>query len=326
MRLALAEAPVRHPRAHRYRAHLAPVVRWSSAPATMPRLAVSQILFQFLQDVESQHFACREIVVDTHSVNISEEAEDVAALFHRKITPISAGTPQELAFAESAVRNLAKISKSMMNGAPHLPTWAWGLADGYATYVHDVLPQRSKGNRSPFEMRLKRKPELRRMFIKTFGAPLQYSPMEGPEHKRGKMTEWGWFAGLQGQMVVVIRKEDLKCINVSKKKIKVYEGSYAYFDPTTMKVPNGNPIEINDVLDVTDDEDLILDDEDNDHDEVGSSSQGESDESNLKSRMLNEPSAMLGGSPTHLAGSVTFLPSRCRPPHTRRIILVGTAS
>ena len=41
MRLALAEAPVRHPRAHRYRSHLAPVVRWSSAPATMPRLAVS---------------------------------------------------------------------------------------------------------------------------------------------------------------------------------------------------------------------------------------------------------------------------------------------
>ena len=248
------------------------------------------ILFQFLQDVESQHFVCREIVVDTHSVNISEEAEDVAALFHCKITPISAGTPQELAFAESAVRNLAKVSKSMMNGAPHLPKWAWGLADGYATYVHDILPQRSKGNKSPFEMRLKRKPELRKMFIKTFGAPLQYSPMDGPEHKRGKMTEWGWFAGLQGQMVVVIRKEDFKCINVSKKKIKVYEGSYAYFDPTTMKVPNGNPIEINDVLDVTDDEDLILDDEDNDHDEVGSSSQGESDESNLKSRMSNEPS------------------------------------
>jgi hypothetical protein len=36
--------------------------------------------------------------------------------------------------------------------------------------------------------------------------------------------------------------------------------------------------------------------------------------------------AMLGGSPTHLAGSVAFLPSRCRPPHARRIILVGTAS
>jgi hypothetical protein len=48
MRLALAEAPVRHPRAHRYIAHLAPVVRWSSAPATMPRLAVSQAISEVL--------------------------------------------------------------------------------------------------------------------------------------------------------------------------------------------------------------------------------------------------------------------------------------
>jgi hypothetical protein len=36
--------------------------------------------------------------------------------------------------------------------------------------------------------------------------------------------------------------------------------------------------------------------------------------------------ATLGGSPTHLAGSVAFLPSRCRPPHTRRTVLVSAAS
>ena len=54
------------------------------------------LLYQFLQDVESQHFRCREIVVDTFSVNISQEAEDVAALFRVKIIPISAVTPQEM--------------------------------------------------------------------------------------------------------------------------------------------------------------------------------------------------------------------------------------
>jgi hypothetical protein len=36
--------------------------------------------------------------------------------------------------------------------------------------------------------------------------------------------------------------------------------------------------------------------------------------------------APLGGSPTHLASSVTFLPSRCRPPHTHRTVLVSAAS
>jgi hypothetical protein len=43
----------------------------------------------------------------------------------------------------------------------------------------------------------------------------------------------------------------------------------------------------------------------------------------LSSAWLKAP---LGGSPTHLVGSVTFLPSRCRPPHTRRTVLVGAAS
>ena len=127
------------------------------------------ILFQYLQDVERQHFKCREVYVDTHIINISTAVEDVAAMFLCKVCPISAGTPQELAFAESAVRILGKISRSLLLGAPHLPQWAWGLADGYATYVHDVLPQRSKGNKSPFELRVGRAPDCDALFIKTEG-------------------------------------------------------------------------------------------------------------------------------------------------------------
>ena len=129
------------------------------------------ILYQFLQDVERQHFVCRELYVDTPSINLSGKAEEVVSLFSCRICPISAGTPQELAYAESGVRTLAKISRAMILGAPHLPSWAWGLSDGYATYVHDVLPQRAHGNKSPFEMRTGRKPNLKLLFIKTFGAP-----------------------------------------------------------------------------------------------------------------------------------------------------------
>ena len=73
------------------------------------------ILFQFLQDVEHQHFVCRELYVDTTINNISTEAEDVAAQFHCKICPISAGTPQELAYAESCVKNLAVKSRALLN-------------------------------------------------------------------------------------------------------------------------------------------------------------------------------------------------------------------
>ena len=161
------------------------------------------ILYQFLQDVERQHFMCKELYVDTYSVNLSKEAEDVAAMFRCRICPISAGTPQELAFAESGVRNVGKISRSMLLGAKHLPSWAWGLADGYATYVHDVLPQRRRGYKSPYELRNGKKPNLDLLFVKCFGAACQYAPMEGAEHKRGKISEWGWFLGMEWPFVLV---------------------------------------------------------------------------------------------------------------------------
>ena len=184
------------------------------------------ILHQFLTDVESQHFTCKELYVDTHSVNLSSELEDVAAMFQTKIVPISAGTPQELAYAESGVRTLSKLSRSMMIDAPHLPKWCWGLADNYATCVHDVLPQKSKGDKSPFEMRTGKKPNMKDLHIKVFGAPCSYAPMGGAEHKRGQLTERGYFLGMQWPMCLVLTRAMDKVINVSRKKIRVYEGSY----------------------------------------------------------------------------------------------------
>ncbi len=38
------------------------------------------ILFQVLQ-IEGQGYVCRELYVDTHSVNLSQAAEEVAAMF-----------------------------------------------------------------------------------------------------------------------------------------------------------------------------------------------------------------------------------------------------
>ena len=41
------------------------------------------------------------IYMDTHSVNLSKDVEEVLALIQVQLIPISAGTPQELAFAET---------------------------------------------------------------------------------------------------------------------------------------------------------------------------------------------------------------------------------
>ncbi len=113
-------------------------------------------------------------MVDTFVVNMSDAAEEVAAMFKTRNVPISAGTPQELAYAERAVRTVAEKSRSMLLGAPHLPNHLWGLADLYAVYVHDVLPQPEKGNKSPWELRLGKKPNVDHLHIKVLGCPCQF--------------------------------------------------------------------------------------------------------------------------------------------------------
>jgi hypothetical protein len=202
------------------------------------------ILYQTLQQIESQGFICREIMVDTYVVNLSEAVEEVAAMFKSRIIPISAGTPQELAFAERAVRTIGDRSRAMLLGAPHLPNSMWGLSDLHSMNVHDVLPQESRGFKSPYEMRLGRIPNIDHLFIKVFGCPCQFAPIDGPEHKRASKTEWGYYVGMQWPMCLVYHPDSHKVLSVSRKKIVCHEGAYANFDPTLTNVPNAVIMEI----------------------------------------------------------------------------------
>jgi hypothetical protein len=199
------------------------------------------ILYQVLQDVERQGCICREIMVDTYMVNLSEAAEEVAAMFKTRIVPISAGTPQELAYAERAVRTIADKSRAMLLGAPHLPKSLWGLSDLYAVVVHDVL-QPERASKSPYEIRTNKKPNVDHLHIKVFGCPCQFAPMGGPEHKRASKTEWGYFVGIQWPMCLVF--QDNQILSVSRKKLLCHEGMYANFDPTLSQVPKATIAEL----------------------------------------------------------------------------------
>ena len=196
------------------------------------------ILFQVLQEIEGQGYVCRELYVDTHSVNLSQAAEEVAAMFRVKIIPVSAGTPQEMAYAESAVRTIGEMSRVQMAGAKHLPSSCWGLSDIHAGNIHDYLPQKRTGV-SPFEFRHKRAPDLDVFFVHVFGCPCQYAPITGADHKRAKKTEWGWYVGVQWPMVLILRPEDDKVISVSRHKVHCHEEAYAKYDPSK----GGNPLE-----------------------------------------------------------------------------------
>jgi len=183
-------------------------------------------LHQFLRRVQAEHFKVHCIYCDTFSVNISEDVEEVCALFECVILPVSAGTPQEMAFAESMVRVIKRMSTAMLAGAPHLPVDSWATADKYAVYVHDFLPSKTRGGHCPFVLRTGKVINWKLLSIHTFGAPLQYAPIDGPIHKRAPVTLPGYFHGIQWPAVVVRRKEDMKLINVARQKIRVHEQAY----------------------------------------------------------------------------------------------------
>jgi hypothetical protein len=176
-------------------------------------------------------------MVDTYVVNLSEAVKEVAAMFKSRIIPISAGTPQELAYAERAVRTIGDRSRAMLLGAPHLPNSMWGLSDLHSLYIHDVLPQRDRGNKSPYELRQGKKPNIDHLFIKVFGCPCQFAPIDGPEHKRASKTEWGYYVGMQWPMCLVYQQDNHKILLVSRKKIVGHEGAYANVDPTHTNIP-----------------------------------------------------------------------------------------
>ena len=158
-------------------------------------------LHQFLSRVEAEHFTCHVIYVDTHSVNLSAEAEEVAALFKCVILPVSAGTPQEMAHAESMVRTIKRRSTAMKAGAPHLGKQHWALCDKYAVYVHDFLPISTRNFHCPFYLRTGRAVPWKILAIHVMGAPCIYAPMDGPMHKRGEMNMEGHFMGYNGQQL-----------------------------------------------------------------------------------------------------------------------------
>ena len=183
-------------------------------------------LSQFLRRVEAEHYHCHVLFVDTHSINISEEAELVASIYGCTILPVSAGSPQEMSFVESKVRTLAKHSTAQMLGAPHLGPEYWALSDLYAVYTRQFLPQATRGNHASFFLRTGKVINWKTIFLHVWGCPMHYVPGDGPIHKRGAVCDTGTFVGVQHPMVLVRRESDKKVMSVSMKKCFPYEAQY----------------------------------------------------------------------------------------------------
>ena len=140
--------------------------------------------------------------------------------------PISTGTPQELAFAESRVRVIKRMSTAMLAGAPHLDKRFWAASDRHAVFVGDFMPQSSRNYNCSFYMRTGRQVDWDLLQLKVFGAPALYSDPNGPIHKRAPITEKGFYIGCQWPAILIKREKDGKIIMVSRQKVRVHESAY----------------------------------------------------------------------------------------------------
>ena len=197
-------------------------------------------LHQFLRRVEAEHYKVHMLYGDTFSVNLSEDVEEVCALFQCNIQPVSAGTPQEMAFAESMVRVVKRMSTALLVGAPHVPQNSWALADKYAVFIHDFLPQSTREGHCPYYLRTGRKVNWKVLPLHVFGSPCAYAPIEGPIHKRAPITKQGHFMGVQWPAVLIKRTEDDKIISCAKQKMRAYEKVYTVpLDQALSRITDG---------------------------------------------------------------------------------------
>jgi hypothetical protein len=119
---------------------------------------------------------------------------------------MSAGTPQELAFTETRVKMIRRMSTAMLLGAPHLGKKFWALSDINAVLVADFLPQSTRKNVSSYYLRTGRQIDWNQLGLKIFGVPLVFAPIDEPIHKRAPINEEGYFLGYQWPAMLVLRK------------------------------------------------------------------------------------------------------------------------
>ena len=131
-----------------------------------------------------------------------------------------------MAYVETRVRLLKRHSTAQMLGAPHMAPNTWALSDKYAIYTRQLIPQSTRGFHCSFFLRTGKVVEWEIICIHTWGAPMNYAPMEGPVHKRAALLEQGYFVGVQYPSVLIQRKKDKKVIACSSKKVVVYESAY----------------------------------------------------------------------------------------------------
>ena len=115
-----------------------------------------------------------------------------------------------------------------MLSAPHLKRNRWGAALKYYCRIKNVLVQpHDLHGRSAYQQLTNREPDLRRMFFRVFGAPVQYKPLTSPDCVLSPRTLDGYFLGLDGTSVLV---DDLETSmitkRISRKHLRVHEKQY----------------------------------------------------------------------------------------------------
>ena len=217
----------------------------------------------------------------TSELTRAMESEYDFTLQHSKpLDPASGGNH------EKAVGDITRISRAQMLGAPHLPLSLWGVSMIHAATVHRVLAHKANNGYSPFEVELRRPPDIKALDLHVFGAPVLFGLTKRQRMDmalRGKhvtRTEIGYYVGKQGASTLIYKPRGRSIIVVSPNKCFYFEAQYAstplgqavYIDNATDPSP-GDPIAISPlakslkVVDLLENEGYLLDPNEYDSDD-----------------------------------------------------------
>jgi hypothetical protein len=183
------------------------------------------LLRAYLVSVLAQMYVVRVLVIDNASELYGTEVEELAEEFDFVIRPAAPYTPQGNSLAENGVGIVCSLIRSLMIGAPHLPANRWGLAAKYAALINFVLPKKRNGGRTPYEVVRSRKPNIKRMFYKVFGAPVQYK-VQKPKDKIAERTADGYFVGIEWPSALIDDRSSKTVLKRSVRKVRVFQGAY----------------------------------------------------------------------------------------------------
>lgn len=190
-------------------------------------------------------FSIRRIRSDSAGEIQQGKAAEIMATFGISPEPVAATTHQPGGKHESAIQRIVHRARAMALLAPWMPPSMWGLALKYAATVNNYTPGILHGKVStPVERVTGIRADANRVPIRVWGCRVSYGMTKEqrsalPRKKWESLTEEHYFAGTQGNQVLLVQVKSGACVlhTGQRQRCEFHEGIYTERTPPRQSNP-----------------------------------------------------------------------------------------